>query len=128
VWLNAAPARPLAEALAQLLDLLIVNRVEADACTGLAARVPMLITRGAEGVEHAGRRWPAQPVEVISTHGAGDMFAGALAARASQGASIEASLAYAQAAAAWHVSTAPAERETVTPATLAALLAPHARP
>ena len=38
VWLNAAPARPLPQALADCLDLLIVNRVEAEAYATLSTR------------------------------------------------------------------------------------------
>ena len=49
---------------------------------------------------------PAHPVERAQTHGAGDVFAGALAARLAHGCSAGEALRYANAAAALHVGTA----------------------
>ena len=57
----------------------------------------------------------ALPVQVHSSHGAGDAFAGALAARLAQGADLPNALGYAQMAAALHVASTPAERESITP-------------
>jgi ribokinase len=136
VILNAAPARPFATALRAQVDLLIVNRVEAAmlgsgsvettaeaiAAAGLlAAGGDTIVTLGADGAvlaraEGRPRHFPALPVEVRSTHGAGDAFAGALAARLALGADLDPALLYAQAAAALHVSLPPGERASITPA------------
>ena len=116
VWLNAAPARALSGELTGHTDLLIVNRVEAEFYTGLADGPARLVTLGSEGVIFEDKRYPAFPVSVISTHGAGDMFAGALAARVAGGSDIPAALPFAQAAAALHVSSDQAGRDTIDPA------------
>ncbi|WP_436398815.1 PfkB family carbohydrate kinase [Roseobacter sp. S98] len=113
VWLNAAPARALSGELTGHTDLLIVNRVEAEFYTGLADGPARLVTLGSEGVIFEDKRYPAFPVSVISTHGAGDMFAGALAARVAGGSDIPAALPFAQAAAALHVSSDQAGRDTI---------------
>ncbi|MCV3274388.1 PfkB family carbohydrate kinase, partial [Roseobacter sinensis] len=120
VWLNAGPARPLPPALTDALDLLIVNRVEADAYRDLD--VPMLETRGADGVIHRASRSPAIAVEVISSHGAGDVFAGALAAEVLRGADIANAIPFAQAAAALHVSSPLEARDQLSRRAVAALL------
>jgi ribokinase len=139
VLLNAAPARPLAPALRQLTDVLIVNRVEAAdltgtadpeaAATALAATGPgaVIVTLGGDGLWLASdgppRHLPALPVQVVSSHGAGDAFAGALAALLAQGAPLLAALDAARAAAALHVSLPVADRAGLTPATVAAFQA-----
>lgn len=110
VWLNAAPARVLCDDLLALVSLLIVNRVEAAFYAESTSKPELLETLGADGVDYKGSRYPAYDVAVSSTHGAGDMFVGALAASVAQGAMIEAAFPRAQAAAAWHVSTPVAER------------------
>jgi ribokinase len=107
--LNAAPARPLSKDLLDLVDVLVVNRVEAEAMSGLpvvdrksakaalsALGVPersVIITLGGEGL--VASTWgdgiveiDAKPVEVTSTHGAGDCFVGVLAARLSAGVAL----------------------------------------
>lgn len=103
VVLNAAPARPFATDLAASVDLLVVNEVEARMLGGEAA-VPaelaprlarrlhsgVVLTAGAAGAlvaDPAGESFavPGRPVDVVSTHGAGDMFVGALAARLAAG-------------------------------------------
>lgn len=94
---NAAPARPLHREIAARTDILVVNRPEAEALTqkdkpldaakALAERHrgAVLLTRGGNGLIYADqaetRLLPARKVDVVSTHGAGDMFVGALAAR-----------------------------------------------
>lgn len=138
VMLNAAPARQMAPELLELVDILIVNRVEAaalapgapeDAAAALAgAARTAIVTLGAEGLVLAGsggppRRVPALAVEARSTHGAGDAFAGALAARLAAGDALEAAAAYAQAAAALHVAAPEAAREGITPAAVRAAMA-----
>lgn len=103
VVLNAAPARPFATDLAALVDLLVVNEVEARMLAGesavpgelagrLAARLgaAVVVTAGAAGAcvaEPGGAALavPGRRVPVVSTHGAGDMFVGALAARLAAG-------------------------------------------
>jgi ribokinase len=122
VWLNAAPARALDPALMARVDVLIVNRDEAARYAGMAVETPgdgiaaaralkaptVIVTLGGDGLILArdGRaaHLPAFPAEVVSTHGAGDAFVGALAARRALGEGWEAALRYAQAAAALHVS------------------------
>ena len=122
VILNAAPARSPDRALMKLVDVLVVNRIEAESMSGdcpprSAAREllrenmeAVIVTLGAEGLVYALRgeaaaSLPAFTVRVDSTHGAGDMFVGALAAELSRGVSIRDALPIAQAAAALQVST-----------------------
>jgi ribokinase len=127
VVLNAAPARPLPEDLAGCLELLVVNRIEAQDLTGsadpfeaarlLAARVPqVIVTLGAAGLVGLGMHGPlAQPaprVTPVSAHGAGDTFLGALAAF--WAADLPAAARLAQAAAALTVATHPDARGTLT--------------
>lgn len=107
VMLNAAPARELGPELADLLDILVVNRVEAMQMAGLPVDNPsdavvaagklvaasrcVVVTLGGEGLVlaspgTAAEHIPAAPVEtVVTTHGAGDCFVGTLAARLSTG-------------------------------------------
>jgi ribokinase len=115
VWLNAAPARALPQGLVQCVDLLIVNRVEAIfyAQTGFA--LDILTTLGSDGVRYQGRRYPACAVRTRSTHGAGDMFAGALAACYDKGRDMAEAIRFAQAAAALHVASGPEERAALSP-------------
>ena len=122
---NAAPVRAEDADLAGLIDVLIVNTVEAEAMTGiavaalaqaeaaagvLAARFPLaVVTAGGAGVavhQRDGQRFslPALPVRVISTHGAGDRFCGVLAAALAGGADISDAVRLANAAAAAHVA------------------------
>ncbi|MBS3650233.1 bifunctional hydroxymethylpyrimidine kinase/phosphomethylpyrimidine kinase [Pseudaminobacter sp. 19-2017] len=133
VCLNAAPSRPLPEKLTALIDLLVVNAIEAeqlgglrvtdlpsaaDAARALAERFPaVVVTAGEDGV--AGMRrgahpvmLPALPVTLVSTHGAGDVFVGTLVSRLAAGHSFDDCLRSANEAAAIHVSTTPlAERK-----------------
>ena len=126
VCLNAAPYRPLSADLAALVDLLVVNAIEAEELGGLAvtdlasaaaaAQVlarefpSVVVTAGGEGV--AGMRrgeepvvLPALRVKLVSTHGAGDVFVGALVTALAAGRSFAECLRSANAAAAAHVST-----------------------
>lgn len=111
VWLNAAPARSLSPTLLGLLDLMIVNRIEAEFYEDLKQGPPLLATRGADGVELQSIVFPALSVDVLSTHGAGDMFVGALAHQVADGSTIEAAIPFAQAAAAWYISTPSEQRD-----------------
>lgn len=131
IW-NAAPIRAPDPVMLALSDILIVNRIEAAdllgrpdlpdplaAATALAALGPaaVILTLGAGGlILHHGqpRHLPAHDVTPISTHGAGDAFAGALAAALDTGAALAAACTFAQAAAALHVATDPAARPGIT--------------
>jgi ribokinase len=125
VVLNAAPARPVAPGLLGLTDLLVVNRGEAaDLCGRAEAGLDPV--RAAQDLRHSGPRavivtlggdglvlacggappvaLAARPVRVVSAHGAGDAFIGALAADWARGAALHEAAAFGQAAAALHVS------------------------
>jgi ribokinase len=119
VILNAAPARPLSPDLADLVDILVVNAVEAemmgsapvtslvdaaDAAVALSAIVPtVVVTAGGAGAAlngpHGPLLCPAAPVDVRSTHGAGDCFVGVVAARLAAGAEVAEAVRAANAAA-----------------------------
>lgn len=130
VILNAAPARPLGPDFAALVDILVVNAVEAEmmaaapvtdlasaaiAAETLAARfAAVVVTAGAAGLA----AWsaldeafcvPAEQAKVVSTHGAGDAFTGTLAAALAQGATLQTACDIASKAAAAHVSGTGAE-------------------
>lgn len=123
VWLNAAPARRLSDAMVEAVDLMVVNRVEAGFYEGALAGVDVLTTLGAEGVMYRGEHFPGHRVDVVSTHGAGDMFVGALAARVAGGGGVAEAIPFAQAAAALHVSADMAAREGLTAADVAGFVA-----
>jgi ribokinase len=85
VMLNASPipavVAPLAE-IAQLVDVVVVNEDEA---AHWQWRVPhLVITRGSRGASYIGSERsfdvPAPAVDAVDTSGAGDVFAGVLAA------------------------------------------------
>lgn len=125
VCLNAAPFRPLSDALAGLLDVLVVNAIEAEALAGvpvkdaagalraaraLGKRFPVaVVTAGGDGVAVAERGGgsfarPAERVVPVSTHGAGDAFVGTLAADLARGASLREAVEAANRRAARHVA------------------------
>ena len=120
VWLNAAPAKKINSAFFSLVDICIVNRVEAEFYNFINSNkthknLTIIKTLGQEGlelIEPSGkvRKIPAFKVNPISSHGAGDMFIGALAARYLIGDTMENALIYAQAAAALFISRAEEER------------------
>jgi ribokinase len=106
VVLNAAPARELSQDLLAQIDVLIVNRVEAESMSGKAvtdrttARAALeklasgsrsvIVTLGGDGLVVAAARGDVVdiepiPVRVTSTHGAGDCFVGALCAQLASG-------------------------------------------
>lgn len=143
VILNAAPARPMDTELAGLVDILVVNRGEAEVLSGqriddtksamsaigvLCERTPkVIITLGHEGAVHmrAGARAEHQPAfraQVVSVHGAGDFFIGALANQLASGSEFEAAIHYAQAAAAIYVSTEIDKRSGIRPVHIRARL------
>jgi ribokinase len=129
VILNAAPARVASDDLLALVDVLVVNRVEARMLAGedgepalRALHAPgraVILTRGAEGLlflpaDGTLGEVPATAVQARSSHGAGDMFCGALAARLAAGDSLSAACATASRAAALFVSMTEEERAALT--------------
>lgn len=125
--LNAAPYRPGCEVLLPLVDLLVVNALEAQALVttlgggvaepealaqALRAKGPaaVLVSLGADGlcwVDAQGvRRVPAREVKAVDTVGAGDTLVGGLVTALAEGQAVEQALAFAQAAAAIAVSRA----------------------
>ncbi|MBV6820689.1 ribokinase [Rahnella sp. PD12R] len=125
VCLNAAPARAMCSAMQSAVSLLVVNGVEARDLSGIAvnslsdARAAaewlgghypaVVVTAGEHGVAwcETGERsqsMPAEKVELISTHGAGDCFMGMLCTSLLQGKTLADSVAKANRAAAEHVS------------------------
>lgn len=126
VILNAAPARRMSPAFLSLVDVLVVNRVEAamlsgedDPALALAALarpgLDVVLTRGGDGLQAAvsdGSRFElaALPVKLISSHGAGDCFCGALAARLAKGDDTRTACRFATVAAGLFVST-PEDRQ-----------------
>lgn len=143
VILNAAPARALA-GLAPLLDIMVVNALEAEALCGIAVTdadtaqaaaaalcgevACVIVTAGGDGLAlatAAGRRnrVAAHAVPVLSTHGAGDTFVGALAARLAVGDALDEAVRYANGAAALLVATPVQAHSRLGPAAVARLLA-----
>ena len=136
---NAAPARRLPIGLAERIDVLVVNLIEAKGLTGhgnpeaaLAAlacmvRGAVVLTQGANGailLENGQMtHHPAISAKVVSTHGAGDMFTGALAARITAGDLLQSAVRFGQAAAGIFVSSPVSRRSEVTHAAVEAFLA-----
>lgn len=128
--LNAAPAREVAAELLARVDILVVNTVEARQIAGVGSEADIaerlramgpgavLLTLGADGFvacdEDGVTSVAAHPVGVVSTHGAGDMFVGALAAELARGATLVDAARFANAAAAIHVSAAVPARAAIT--------------
>lgn len=123
--LNAAPFRPGCEALLPLVDLLVVNALEAQALVttlgggaaepealaqALRAKGPVavLVSLGAQGLcwvdAEGAHRVPARPVKAVDTVGAGDTLVGALVTALAEGQPTPKALAFAQAAASLAVS------------------------
>jgi ribokinase len=129
--LNAAPARAFETALPGYVDILVVNAIEAEmlgsapvnsladaeeAAEHLTSRFgAVVVTAGGDGVafqDEAGAKvsLPGVPVKVQSTHGAGDMFVGTLAARLAMGNDVRTALSAANQQAAKLVGTPECER------------------
>ncbi len=108
---NPSPVHAIDAELVQRFDLAIVNELEHEALRGhLPERV--VLTRGARGVVllPSGEELPAAAARVVDTTGAGDAFAGALAAGIVSGMAIGAALRFATVVAAISV-----EREGCQP-------------
>ncbi len=125
VILNAAPFRALSRRFSALVDVLVVNAVEAemmgaqpicsllnaaDAAQDLAQTFDaVIVTAGAMGLaartaNDGAFQLPAHEVAVVSSHGAGDAFLGAFAAALLSGVGFRQACAMAAAAAARHVA------------------------
>jgi ribokinase len=136
VILNLAPAGRLAKEVLERVDVLVVNRSEAEYLLGAeladerefpaAVRAlgklgpaTVVLTAGgagalfgnADGVQHV----PALPVEVVDTAGAGDAFVGVLAAELSRGRDLGSAVEVAAAAGAAAVRTQGAQLTTLDP-------------
>ena len=128
VVFNAAPTRVCGEDLLGLVDVLVVNRVEAAMMSGVdvtdrrgalaalprlgALRGSVVVTLGGDGLVlaafgQAPVEIEALPAAVVSTHGAGDCFMGALAARLAAGADLLAACRIANARASAFVGGEP---------------------
>jgi len=128
--LNAAPFRSGCDALLPLVDVLVVNEIEARALVLEAVGQPheelspevlghalrskgpsaVLVSLGAEGLcwvdAEGSRRAAARPVKAVDTVGAGDTLVGALVTALAEGQPMESALTFATAAAALAVSRA----------------------
>lgn len=135
VMLNAAPARLVQAALLELVDVLVVNRLEAGQMIGQPARSSADVARAAAALHRPGQHLAitmgrdglhltdpsgrsifqrGYAVEARSAHGAGDWYCGALAARLALGDDFAAASAFAQAAAALFVASTSNERAALS--------------
>jgi len=141
--MNAAPLEPDADLPLDVIDLLVVNEIEAsdllgspvtsdgapDAAQRLAAGVNRgcVITLGGDGlaafVDGHALRLSAHPVNVVDTTGAGDAFCGAMAAALALGEPMPTALAWGNAAGALAASRPGAQPSMPTGAEIAAQLA-----
>ena len=148
VIFNASPAPAGAEAISDALwsvvDVLLVNGVEAERLSGMSvADVPaamiageelrrqfgmptVIVTLGGHGVvahgEYGARHLPAWPVQVVETIGAGDAFAGVLASELARGRHLDEALPLANAAGALAVTRSGAHDALPTGAQIRAFL------
>lgn len=122
VWLNAAPARELPKDLVEAVDLLIVNRAEAEFYASSIPTKNVLTTLGERGVYYNDVLYAGFQVDVVSTHGAGDTFVGTLAGQVVRGKPMIDAIRFAQAAAALHVSCQLEQRREITPQFVKAFL------
>ncbi len=126
--LNAAPSRDLSPAFCALVDVLVVNAVEAemmgagpvlclqsasDAARTLGNQFPaVIVTAGALGLSawtnlNGALSVPARKIQAKGSHGAGDAFIGALASHFAQGDSFDLACQAASDAGARHVAGLP---------------------
>ena len=135
VVLNPAPARKLPKSLLRLVDIITPNETEAEALTGIrvrdarsaeqAARTlsrsgveAVVVTLGGRGCvlfhENHARHIPAVKVRAVDTTAAGDAFNGGLAVALAGGKSLEQSVRYAAAVAAFSVTRRGAQSSMPT--------------
>jgi ribokinase len=131
VLYNTAPYLPLSEDLSRHVDLIVANRVEAMEATGIAIAslddasraAKSLSSHGCGAIVTAGelgcalwtregepRLIPALKVKVVSTHGAGDLFCGNLAAQIARGVDLISAATNANIVAARFVSAVEADK------------------
>ena len=121
--INAAPARKINPKLLELIDVIIINKVEAEfykksLFQNKFNKITKVITLGSKGLEvqfpdgdH--KKIQAFKVKVKSTHGAGDAFIGAMASYKLRGNNFISCLNYGQAAAALHISSTIKQRNKI---------------
>jgi ribokinase len=130
VLLNPAPAQPLPQALLRLVDFLVLNEHELASITGIKLRsdsdivraaaallargvVYVIVTLGARGALRANESgvtlMPARQVEAVDTTGAGDTFIGAFASALCRNFEVDDAIQFAQAAAAYSVTSRGAQ-------------------
>ena len=135
VMLNAAPAKVMPAALLELVDVLVVNRVEAGQMIGQPIRTSddvaraaaalhrkgqhLVITIGGDGLHLTSPSGSSSfqrsfAVTARSAHGAGDCFCGALAARLALGDDPATACTFAQAAAALFVASSSGEQAALS--------------
>ena len=122
--LNAAPSREMSDEFLAWVDILIVNAIEAEDMCGVAVNslesagiaaaklydedCTIIVTAGGAGVAAKSDdnefMLEAIQVELVSTHGAGDMFVGTLCAQLAKYVCLEDAVTTANKAAALHVS------------------------
>lgn len=128
VSLNAAPARPLSAALEAVIDVLIVNAIEARDMSGITVSdlasaqtaaeqltqrfSQVVVTAGEHGVAwceqgQGSQALAAKKITLVSTHGAGDCFTGVLCTALAGQRSLTEAVMLANDAAAQHVSRQP---------------------
>jgi ribokinase len=138
VVLNAAPSQPLPADLLAAVDVLVVNQHELRDVTGLSS-VDVALAALADQVRAVvvtlgvdGARWwsadgdgsaPGLPAQVVDTTGAGDAFAGTLAAALAAGAGLDQAVRRGTAAGALSVERAGAAVSMPTRAEIDARLA-----
>ncbi len=128
---NPAPARTLNDRILAAKPLLLPNSSEAEALSGRTGdaaahrlheltSAPVIVTRGGDGVliidGTEERHVPALRVEAVDTTGAGDTFAGVLAARLAADDELDDAVGYAVVAAALSVTKAGAREGSPTAA------------
>ena len=125
VSLNAAPARPLSATLEAVIDVLIVNAIEARDMSGITVSdlasaqtaaeqltqrfSQVVVTAGEHGVAwceqgQGSQALAAKKITLVSTHGAGDCFTGVLCTALAGQRSLTEAVMLANDAAAQHVS------------------------
>lgn len=124
VCINAAPAKVISSELFSLIDLLVVNGVEARDMCGISVNSldnalsaahklhndysKVVVTAGEYGVAYVDEcisgSIPAEKIELVSTHGAGDCFMGVLCQALIKKHSLQDAVKMANHAAALHVS------------------------
>ena len=139
IILNLAPALAFDMAALRAIDLLVVNEDEAETlaarlgvragATSLRAALGIGVVRtlGADGAEAATAevtlRVPAYPIEAVDSTAAGDCFVGVMASALDRGATLEAALQRAAAAAAIACTRAGSQGSIPVAAETGALLA-----